>query len=564
MWDKKWLKITNDIVSLFNLMLYVAMHTVIGFIGFKTFAALPYLLIVVLAAVAVLSIIETLYKHNRTLIIVLSILNTLFFIGIIVYFAFFTSQILVFLRVMLKVLGVYAIIFVIVYLIFYFPKIKKLRKWVAVTLCCVLIGITVVGFSDIKNFVINHFSEGAVVYAVEDDYQIVFITEVKGTGFVKIGDEIYYDEHAGSLIDNQTVHKVTVPQSILDDAKEYTIGSTSILIEEAYSAIKGRTITKTYTFRPIDESDGIQYYTVADAHDIFPGVVSAAGYYGEKTDFIVVNGDSTNFLETTASLERLVHLNYSLSKGQIPVIFARGNHELKGKKASELYRYVGTNDDDEFYFTFTLGQSVWGLVLDMGESYDDDWYEFYGTANFAPYREKQIGFVENIINNADSTYNAAGIKHRIGISHIATAFTSYSKMLFYDYFVELNTRLNQIGFDIMLNGHLHQAFYLPKGYLAGEPLNCINTQYVDEADKKPDYVATGANYNSVLCSRHSEVQALTVKDSISSGKYLGLAVFFDVKNDITELRFTNNDKDVIKSVDPFSENGQYGKVIYPN
>jgi len=532
------------------------------FLGYYTFPAMPYIVMAVLMTLVVLSLLDTLHKHNKKMTIVLTISNIICLGLLIGIYIVSNQQLIVYFRTIPKVLGIYLIIFIIVYLIFYFPKSKYKTKTVSIVLCVVLCVATLIGFSGIKNLKINRFEEGAVVYAVEDEYQIVFTTACKGTGFVKIGDNIYYDEEAGNLVHSETVHKITVPQAVLDENKSYTIGSRSILIEEAFSAITGRTITKEFKFRPIDETDGIQYYTVADAHDNFSGVINAANYYGDKTDFVVVAGDNVNYVESTDSLERILHLNYEVSKGQIPIVYARGNHELNGESSNELKEYVGTNENDEFYFTFNLGESVWGMVLDMGQNYNDDWYEYYGVAKSEDYRYKQIDFVKDVIANKENTYNAEGIEHKIGISHINTAITDYKQKLFYDYFVELNESLNQIPLDIMLSGHVHEAFYVPNDYLVGNELTLENTDYIGgESSGIPKYVATGANYHSLLCSRHSDIQSLSKKNNFVNGSYLGVALEYNIDDEVLEVRFTNSKNEIVEAQNPFKQES-YGKVIY--
>jgi hypothetical protein len=532
------------------------------FIGYYTFAAMPYILMAILMALVVLSLLDTLHKHNKKMTIVLTISNLICLALLIGIYAVSNQQLIVYFRTMPKVLGIYFVLFIIVYLIFYFPKSKYKNKVVSTVLCVVLCVATLIGFSGLDNFKINSFEEGAVVYAVEDNYQIVFTTACKGTGFVTIGDTTYYDTEAGNLVHSETVHKVTVPQDVLDENKSYTIGSKSILLEEAFSAITGRTITKEFTFRPIDETDGIQYYTVADAHDNFSGVIDAANYYGDETDFVVVAGDNVNYLESTDSLERVLHLNYEVSKGEIPVVYARGNHELNGEASGELYRYVGTNENDEYYFTFNLGESVWGIVLDMGQNYNDDWYEYYGVANSEEYRYEQIDFVKDVIADKENTYDADGIEHRIAISHINTAITDYEQKLFYDYFVELNTSLNQIPLDIMLSGHVHEVFYVQNDYAVGDELTLVNTDYIGgESSGIPEYVATGANYNSLVCSRHSDIQSLSVDNNFIDGSYLGVALEYNINDEVLEVRFTNSKNEVVEALNPF-EQESYGDVIY--
>ena len=69
------------------------------------------------------------------------------------------------------------------------------------------------------------------------------------------------------------------------------------------------------------------------------------------------------------------------------------NHEVKGNYASKLYRFVGSKNQ-KFYYNFTL-DNIYGVVLDIGEDHDDDWWEYYDTANYEAYREEQVEFLND-------------------------------------------------------------------------------------------------------------------------------------------------------------------------
>ena len=61
----------------------------------------------------------------------------------------------------------------------------------------------------------SRFTQEAVVYAVEDTYQIVFTTNHAATAWVEVGGETYYELFAGSMKSADTVHKIVVPQQKL-------------------------------------------------------------------------------------------------------------------------------------------------------------------------------------------------------------------------------------------------------------------------------------------------------------------------------------------------------------
>ena len=60
------------------------------------------------------------------------------------------------------------------------------------------------------------------VFAVGNEYQIMFPTKKECTMKVKIGDRFYYDAANGIMRSSALVHKVTAPMEVLDQAKSYT------------------------------------------------------------------------------------------------------------------------------------------------------------------------------------------------------------------------------------------------------------------------------------------------------------------------------------------------------
>ncbi|MBO5269618.1 MAG: serine/threonine protein phosphatase, partial [Clostridia bacterium] len=63
-----------------------------------------------------------------------------------------------------------------------------------------------------------------------------------------------------------------------------------------------------------------------------------------------------------------------VTKGRIPVVFARGNHDTRGKYAERLANHTPT-DNGRSYYSVRLGK-LWMLVLDCGEDKNDDHAEY--------------------------------------------------------------------------------------------------------------------------------------------------------------------------------------------
>ena len=107
---------------------------------------------------------------------------------------------------------------ILLFAFFVFAPTKNTKKSVIIKSIVV---VFVIAVSTIVGYQIrfNDFSYDSVVYAVEDDYQIIFSTSDNSIAWVEIAGEKYYDLYAGSMKSNDRVHKIVVPQEKLDDAR---------------------------------------------------------------------------------------------------------------------------------------------------------------------------------------------------------------------------------------------------------------------------------------------------------------------------------------------------------
>ena len=72
-------------------------------------------------------------------------------------------------------------------------------------------------------------------------------------------------------------------------------------------------------------------------------------------------------------------------------------YEIKGKISEDFHKYVGSKNGN-FYYNFYL-DGIYGLVLDIGEDHDDDYWEYYETANYDKYRQEQIDLLKSEVEN---------------------------------------------------------------------------------------------------------------------------------------------------------------------
>ena len=149
-----------------------------------------------------------------------------------------------------------------------------------------------------------------------------------------------------------------------------------------------------YDFRPV-EGDEIRAYHIADAHNRIDGPVAAANKAGEH-DLLILNGDIPNHSGDIKYFAAIHCIAGEITKGQYPVIFSRGNHDMRGIYAENIQDHTPT-DNGRSYYSVRIG-SLWALVLDCGEDKPDGNDEYGHTICCADFRRRQTEYIEKIIS----------------------------------------------------------------------------------------------------------------------------------------------------------------------
>lgn len=515
----------------------------------------PYILMAVLVVTAITVSIYSLYKKHPLVLGIYGCVIDVIFLGLLGYMLSVTQDSWsYFIREFFYGVAFIGAIALVIFLIFYSANVKWLHsKWLPPVVGILLL---VVGFLSIYDIqLVNGIEKTPVVYAVEDTYQITFTTKAKGEAWVVIDGVEYNDTYAGYRKSEDTIHKITVPAEALDNANSYTVYTRAMYLRGPYCALQGSTISETYNWRGVDTTDGIQYYAFADNHLTTKATADAASYWGDKLDFLVALGDTANWIDSEKELTLLLHLASDITQGEIPVIYARGNHETKGIVADEYHNYVSSKNGD-FYFTFRI-KNIWGIVLDVGEDHEDTHWEFSDMARFDTYRAQQLAFLDEVIANADSEYNAEGIDYRIGLCHIPLTFVKEGDPLQDQKFAWVE-RLNQMNLTLMMNGHRHELMFADAGLKAGSTFTA--TPDYNGTDKKANtYIMSGAIFPSILVSKRGESQLYSESENVFGKHFIGVAA--SVEGNETILKFTNESGEIVETISPWLEGVDYGEEI---
>ncbi|MBQ1951031.1 MAG: metallophosphoesterase [Clostridia bacterium] len=251
------------------------------------------------------------------------------------------------------------------------------------------------------------------VFAVGNQYQIMVETTSECLMSVKIGENTYFDESNGIMNSLSPLHRVSVPMQALDNAKEYTVCMRPIIERKPYFTKTQEPQEFAFAFRPIPQKN-IRAYHIADAHNQIERPVKAAKAFG-NIDLLILNGDVIDHSGNPEKFANIYEICSLLTSGAIPVIFSRGNHDMRGNFAERFADYT-PNQHGNTYYTFRLG-SIWGMLLDCGEDKVDTNSEYGFTVACHHFRERQTEYIKAVIADAEKEYAAPGVKTRLIISH---------------------------------------------------------------------------------------------------------------------------------------------------
>ena len=344
------------------------------------------------------------------------------------------------------------------------------------------------------------------VFVVEDDYMITVLTHECGVISIKVGDRVYRENY-GVLCSNKKYAKIVIPQCELDRECKYSVCFSKTVARQEYYSKLDIEQTQEFIFNPLTKQENIKAYHIADVHGDFVKARKCISPYKKELDLLICNGD----IVETHSLKDLYNVLSFLStitKGSIPIIFVRGNHDTRGhfaEKYCEFFPY----DKNRCYFYYNIG-CLCGIALDCGEDKLDDCISYGGINDFATYRQIQTKYLSSI--KLDNNKN-----WRIAISHICPNVTTLEKGDEFDIERSTYTKWTKIlqdnNIDIMLCGHIHE--YLVHD--SQDKRNIIPHSYpVMVASIKNDEVLGGC---AITINKNDMIITYTDSDLHEHGKY---------------------------------------------
>ncbi len=303
------------------------------------------------------------------------------------------------------------------------------------------------------------FAAPPTVCAVGSEYQIMIPVNVKTIMWCQVGDRTFYDDSNGIMRSETDVHRIVVPQELLNKAGKYTIYYRQVFKRLPYFSKVSEPVAVEYNFKGIPaDAKKIRIYQIADAHSHTDRAVAAGTFWGDSLDLFIMNGDIPEDCGTLKHIAAVYQISGQVTNGGVPVLFARGNHDMRGVLA-EKFAENTPSYQGKTYYTFRLGP-IWGVILDGGEDKVDSHPAYAHTICSHDFRLRQAEFLKDIIANAATEYNADGIALKLVVCHIPFAIPRPKAPFNIDVplFKQWSDLLkDNVKPDVMLSGHIHRT-----------------------------------------------------------------------------------------------------------
>jgi predicted phosphodiesterase len=284
--------------------------------------------------------------------------------------------------------------------------------------------------------------------------------------------------------------------------------------------------TETYSFVTLDpqavETKVAVFNDIHDRRETISALMKQIK--AEDFDFSIFNGDMINDPSAADGARKVFELwdfYVKLLDGHSkPIIFVRGNHEVRGSFKENLHYIFDLPDlaaeqkpeDQQWQFQFTAGP-VHFVAMDTGE---DDGPETPHDSYKRPlfwqaYRKRQAEWLRTLVKEKVGV----GSPWRIFISHIPLHNPAgwYSISSRDDW----NPLLKDYGVSLMLAGHDHQWKFLP----ANKTFKIAGKQNLEDTPDVPVLIGGGPAMNQgTVILLHASFKEVTARMYHTSGKLL--------------------------------------------
>ena len=296
---------------------------------------------------------------------------------------------------------------------------------------------------------------------------VMFQTNSVSHCWVEFGTDTFHTQRARTLLDGQEVcydieNNIQLKNLQPGTRYFYRVCATEILLKQAYAThFAGDTLrTPFYSFQTPDTKNNGDFVCAIfnDLHEnkeTYDALLQLMENEGINPNFVIFNGDC---LPEPTNREHALHMIHALADpingAERPIIFLRGNHEIRNCYSAGMHHQIGYYND-KTYSAFTRGNTRF-VLLDCGEDKPDDSDVYAGLNDFTQLRLDQVDFLKQELKSK----NFKQAKHHVLISHIPVFGNTDKYRPCLDLWGPL---LKKAPFDVAIGAHTHSAAFYPEG-----------------------------------------------------------------------------------------------------
>lgn len=343
---------------------------------------------------------------------------------------------------------------------------NNLNKTTIIALLCFLC-TAAASFAQNEDITLTH---GPYLQNVkETEATFVWLASKPSIGWVELAPDDgtnYYNSERPKFFDTTNGVKNTSLRHVVKvtglkpgTAYRYRVYSTEVLDHKGVYVTYGRTAaldvygSKPPCFRTNDATKKeTSFAVINDIHgrtNDIPTLLNLVDV--KKKDMVFFNGDMLTQLRNEDELfSGFMDVSIDLFAKEVPMYYARGNHETRGLFATSFQDYFSPKEP-HLYFMFSQGP-VCFIVLDTGEDKPDSDIEYSGITDYDYYRTEQAAWLREAVKSDE--FRQA--KYRVVIAHMPPQPINdlwHGPQEVLEKFVPI---LNEADIDVMLSGHLHK------------------------------------------------------------------------------------------------------------
>ncbi len=298
----------------------------------------------------------------------------------------------------------------------------------------------------------------------EDAFTVLWTTDIPCQGWVELDNgRRIYEDYAGRKLFG-TFHTVRVEGLSRGAQYGYRVGNRVVDPTNPRRPVFGRDmLSGRYSVTTFDPNRRECHFSVLnDVHmrlDHYAALLDDIDL--AENDFLFLNGDIISAGNWT--LDSLV--KYEVAPlgpygANLPVHFARGNHEGRGSGATLVEKVFPKAEGAPYYYTFREGPVAF-LVLDAGETGVANSLALTGERIYEDYLREQMEWVGKVMK--EPAFRKAPVK--ICLIHAPMIDSGDPNDFVPHGWMNRNflPLLDKAGIDLMIGADLHKYFFIPAG-----------------------------------------------------------------------------------------------------